>query len=67
MQVLSNFNYVVFTANGGSPDEIPAPGGKILGAGMCSFLLTHCRLNELSHTIYWKILNSILGMSGYVI
>ena len=30
-------------------------------------LLTHCRLNELPHTIYWKILISILGMSGYVI
>ena len=27
----------------------------------------HCRLNELSHTIYWKILISILGMSGYVL
>ena len=25
---------------------------------------THCRLNELSHTIYWKILISILGMPG---
>ena len=30
-------------------------------------LLTHCRLNELPHSIYWKILISILGMSGYVI
>ena len=30
-------------------------------------LLTHCSLNELSHTLYWKILISILGMSGYVI
>ena len=29
--------------------------------------LTHCRLNELPHTIYWKILISILVMSGYVI
>ena len=29
--------------------------------------LTHCRLNELPHTIYWKILISILGMSGHVI
>ena len=31
--------------------------------------LTHCRLNELTHTIYWKILISILGtcMWGYVI
>ena len=29
--------------------------------------LTHCRLNELSHTVYRKILISILGMSGYVI
>ena len=35
--------------------------------------LTHCRLNELSYTIYWKILISILvcqamvlGMSGYL-
>ena len=26
-------------------------------------LLTHCRLNELAHTIYWKILLSIWGMS----
>ena len=29
--------------------------------------LTHCRLNELPHIIYWKILIAILGMSGYVI
>ena len=29
--------------------------------------LTHCRLNELPHTIYWEILILILGMSGYVI
>ena len=29
--------------------------------------ITHCRLNEFSHTIYWKILISILGMSGHVI
>ena len=29
--------------------------------------LTHCRLNESPHTIYWKILILILGMSGYVI
>ena len=32
-----------------------------------SIVLTHCRLNELPHTINWKILISILGMSGYVI
>ena len=30
-------------------------------------ILTHYRLNELPHTIYSKILISILGMSGYVI
>ena len=30
-------------------------------------ILTHCRLNELSHTIYWKSRVSILGMSGDVI
>ena len=29
--------------------------------------ITHCRLNELPHTIYWKILILILGVSGYVI
>ena len=29
--------------------------------------LTHCRLNEEPHTIYWKILISILGLSGCVI
>ena len=29
--------------------------------------LTHCRLNELIHIIYWKSLILILGMSGYVI
>ena len=27
--------------------------------------LTHCRLNRLSYTIYWKSPISILGMSGY--
>ena len=31
------------------------------------WILTHCRLNELTHTVYWKILISVLGMSGYVI
>ena len=30
-------------------------------------ILTHCRLNEIPHTIYWKILILILGMSGCVI
>ena len=25
--------FYVFPANGGAPDEIPAPGGKVLGAG----------------------------------
>ena len=30
-------------------------------------LLTHCILNRLSHTIYWKSLISILGTSGYEI
>ena len=29
--------------------------------------LKHCRLNELFHTIYPKIIISILGMSSYVI
>ena len=29
--------------------------------------LTHCRLNELSHIIYWKIKISSLGVSGYEI
>ena len=29
--------------------------------------LTHCRLNRLSHTIYWKTPISILGTSGYEI
>ena len=28
---------------------------------------THCILNRLSHTIYWKSLISILGTSGYEI
>ena len=30
-------------------------------------LLTHCRLNRLTHTIYWKSPSSILGTSGYEI
>ena len=29
--------------------------------------LSHCRLNRLSHTIYWKSPISILGTSGYEI
>ena len=29
--------------------------------------LPHCRLNELSYTLYWNILISILGISGYMI
>ena len=31
------------------------------------FSLTHCRLNELSQIMFWKLLISILGMSGNVI
>ena len=30
-------------------------------------VLTHCRLNRLSYTIYWKSPISILGRSGYEI
>ena len=30
-------------------------------------LLTHCGLNELPQTIYWKMLILILGISGCVI
>ena len=43
---------------------------RIFGIGNAAFTiftLTHCRLNELPHTIYWKILILILGMSDYVI
>ena len=29
--------------------------------------LTHCLLNRLSHTMYWKSPISILGLSGYEI
>ena len=29
--------------------------------------LTHCRQNELTHTIFWKVLITISGMIGYVI
>ena len=32
-----------------------------------NLFLTHCRLNELPHTISWKILISIWGISGYMI
>ena len=46
--------------------DIPSRKLSILLA-FTAVLLTHCRLNELPHTIYWKILISILGMSGYVI
>ena len=31
------------------------------------FGLTHCSLNELPHSVYWKILILSLGMSDYVI
>ena len=37
---------------------VPNQGSKF-------FTLTHCRLNELTHTIYWKSPISILGRSGY--
>ena len=30
-------------------------------------VLTHCILNRISHTIYWKSPISILGTSGYEI
>ena len=36
-----------------------------MGNGTIAFTL--CRLNELPHAIYWKILISIIGMSGYMI
>ena len=32
-----------------------------------NFVLTHCILNRLSHTIYWKSPISILGTSHYEI
>ena len=35
------------------------------GISMAGYLLTHCRLNRLSRTIYWKSPISILGTSGY--
>ena len=31
------------------------------------YILTHCRWNRLSHTLYWKSQISILGTSGYEI
>ena len=31
----------------------------------CLHVLTHCRLNRLSHTINWKSQISILGTAGY--
>ena len=40
-------------------------GGMVYTCG--KMLLTHCRLNRLSHTIYSKSPISILGMSGYEI
>ena len=35
--------------------------------GIWGYGLTHCRLNRLSDTIYWKHPISILGTSGYEI
>ena len=40
---------------------------KTCRTSLLSLLLIHCRLNILSHTVYWKSLISILGMSGYEI
>ena len=34
--------------------------------GLLNGDITHYRLNELPHIMYWKILISILGMSGYI-
>ena len=43
------------------------PHDRVAFAANCVSSLTHWRLNELQYTMYWKILISILGMSGYVI
>ena len=48
------------------------PSGKLCFVivafpGYTQLFSIHCRLNELPHTIYLKILISSLGMSGYVI
>ena len=40
---------------------------KYLDLGEISVALTHCRLNELTHTIYWKSPVSILDRWGYEI
>ena len=49
--------------------ESPCIGFKygIVFEYLLLFALTHCRLNRLSHTIYWKSQISILGMSSYEI
>ena len=36
---------------------------------VCPVSLTHCRLNELSHTIYWKILimpPTLINVGGHI-
>ena len=38
---------------------------KVLSAEVVIGALTHCILNRLSHTVYWKSPISILGASGY--
>ena len=50
------------TTNNEHHDSILAPSRAIQHNS-----LTHCRLNRLSHTIYWKTPISILGTSGYEI
>ena len=43
------------------------PSDKYWMKPVYDIFLTHCILNRLSHTIYWKSPISILGMSDYEI
>ena len=42
-------------------------GGGVMKHLFLCYVLTHCRLNRLPHTIYWKSPISFLGISGYEI
>ena len=54
-------HFTMFVLNIGTPTSL-----KIWTSPYC-YLLTHCILNRISHTIYWKSPISILGTSGYEI
>ena len=70
------YPYFITNRQGRNIIHLRGEGERVRGYLKCLFYpkyfdilpcLTYCRLNRLSHTIYWKSPISILGTAGYEI